>query len=97
MDDRVYILLDVVGGKAEQVARLLRESRGVVMADVLEGPPDVIMLVKAAERQQLAKLAIQALTSVETMTENFLLLPARDRSGTNTYPKSSYGKRKKVI
>ena len=89
MDDRVYILLDIVDGKAEQVAQALQESPGVVMADALEDPPDVIMVMEAAERQQLAKLAIQALASVETMTECVYLLPVRDRLNTGSFLKLS--------
>jgi len=89
MDDRVYILLDVVDGKAEQATEVLREKPGVVMVDALEGPPDVIIVVEAVERQQLAKLTIQALASVETMTEHVCLLPARDRLNTATFPELS--------
>ena len=84
MDDRVYIQLDIVDGQAEQVAQILQQSPGVVMADALEGPPDVIMVMEAAERGQLVKLTLQALASVETMTEHVCLLPARDRLNTGT-------------
>lgn len=77
MVNRVYILLDIVDGKAEHVTQVLRESPGVVTVDVLEGPPDVIIAMEAAERDQLAKLAIQALVSVETMTKDVCLLPAK--------------------
>jgi len=47
MGARVYILLNIVDGKAGQVAQVLQESPGVVMADALEGPPDVIIVVRA--------------------------------------------------
>jgi hypothetical protein len=42
MTDKVYILVNVANGKAEQVAEILRGKTGIIMADVLEGPPDVI-------------------------------------------------------
>jgi hypothetical protein len=80
MSDRAYILLDIADGKAEQVTKVLRESPGVVMADALEGPPDVIIVMEAPERQQLAELTIQALASVETMTEHVCLLPTRNKT-----------------
>ena len=54
----------------------------MAMADALEGPPDVIMVIEAEERQQLAKLTIQAIDSVETTTENVCLLPVKH--GLNT-------------
>ena len=88
MNDRVYILLDIVDGKAEHVAQVLRSSPGVVMADVLEGPPDVIIVMEVPKRRRLAKLAVEALAAVETITEHVRLLPARDRSSANTFPKS---------
>jgi len=84
MGDRVYILLDIAYGKAEQVAQVLQESPGVVMADVVEGPPEVIVVMEAAEQERLVKLTIQALASVESMTEHVCLLPARDRLDTDT-------------
>ena len=89
MDNRVYILLDIVDSKAEQATEALRESPGVVMADALEGPPDVIVVVEAPERQRLAKLTIQALASVETMTAHIQLLPTRGGFNTTTFPKLS--------
>jgi len=87
MDDKVYILLDIVDGKTEQVTQVLQGSPGVVMVDALEGPPDVIIVIEAAEREQLAKLTIQAIASVETAIEHVHLLPARDRLNTNTFNK----------
>ncbi len=49
---------------------------GVVMADVLEGQTDVIMVVEAQDRLRLAQLTIQALAAVETMTVGMHLMPA---------------------
>jgi hypothetical protein len=89
MDDRIYILLDIVDDKAKQAVQVLQGSPGVAMADVVEGPPDVIIVMEAAERQQLAKLVTQAIASVETMTEHVCLLPTRDILNTATFPKLS--------
>ena len=89
MSDKAYILLDIVAGKAEQVTEVLRENPGVVMVDALEGPPDVIIVVEAVERQQLARLTVQALASVETMTEHVCLLPTRESPNTSTFPELS--------
>ena len=80
MNARVYILLDIVDGKAEEAAQILQESPGVVMADALEGPPDVVVLIEAPKRERLAKWTIEALSSVETLTEQVRLLPTRDES-----------------
>jgi len=87
MVDRVYILLNAVVGKTEQVAQVLQGKPGVVIVDLLESlpvvmlenPPNVIMMVQAHERRKLAELTIQALASVDTMTEEVYLLPVKDR------------------
>ena len=89
MNDKACILLDIVDGKAEQVVQVLQEIPGVVMVEALEGPPDVTLIMEATERQQLAKLTIQALALVETMTEHIHLIPARDRLNTTNPPKFS--------
>ena len=78
MSDRVYLLLDVAEGKADQVAGKLRNIAGIRIADVLEGQPDVIAVVEAPERHIVAELTIQAISSVENMIEDMKLLPARN-------------------
>ena len=72
---RAYVLLRLAKGNPDRVAQTLRHKPGVLMADPLEGPPDVIVVVEAPERQRLADLTVQALSSVETMIENVRLLP----------------------
>lgn len=72
---RAYVLLRLTKGNPDRVAQALRRKPGVLMADPLEGPPDVIVVVEASERQKLADLTVQALSSVETMIENVRLLP----------------------
>jgi len=89
MNARVYILLDIVDGKAEQVAQALQGSLGVVMADAVEGPPDVVIVMEAPNREQLAKLTNQVLVLTEPMTEYICLLPARERLSTTNSPKLS--------
>lgn len=76
-------------GRLSRVVQALREIPGLVMVEALEGPPDVILVMATIERQHLAKLTIQALALVETMTEHIHLLPARDRLNTTNSPKFS--------
>jgi len=75
MNDKVYILLDVVDGKTNRVVKTMRKTHGVVTVEALEGPPDVILVMEAADRQRLAKIAVQALTLVGKMAERIQLLP----------------------
>ncbi len=54
------------------------------MTDAVEGPPDVIMVVEAVGRQQLARRTIKALALVDSITEHVSLLPVRSRYRTKT-------------
>ena len=78
MNDRVYILLDIVEGKVEQAVKVLRKIDGVIMADALESQPDIIIVIEAPTREQLARLTMQVLASIENLTEQVCLLPTRD-------------------
>jgi hypothetical protein len=84
---RVYILLDAIEGKADQVAETLRVKAGVKMVDVLEGRPNAITMIKARDRGQLTKLTNWALASVERMTEGWQLLPTQDGYNMNPHTK----------
>ena len=94
MSPRVYVLLDIEDFKSEQAVQILRGKSGVVIADALEGPPDVIMVIEAPEREKLVELTMEALESVESMTENMHLLPTQDESDTYGFSKPSRRRRK---
>jgi hypothetical protein len=87
MSNRIYLLLDVVKDKSDQVTENLQGRPGVVIADPLQGPPDVMIVVEASNRQSVAELAIQALVSVETMTKGVRVLPTRDGLDTHIIEK----------
>lgn len=78
MSSRAYVFIDAAEGKADKVARILRDRPGVLAADLLEDSPQVVMVVEAPERQKLAELTIRALTSVEPMTQGTQILPSKD-------------------
>ncbi len=75
MGTRVYVLLDVVQEELAEVAKTLRGKPGVAMVDVVEGPPDIIMVVEARGRRRLADLTIKAISSIENATKELKLLP----------------------
>ncbi len=51
---RAYILLDISEGKSVEAAKALQSMRGVVIADPLEEPPDIIVVVEDSDRLKLA-------------------------------------------
>ena len=93
MSAKAYVLLNVVHDNQQQVVWALRGKPGVLMVDVVEGPPDVIVVVGARDRQELAKLTIQALALVEAITEEVQLLPTRGRLNVRGVSKSSRTRR----
>ena len=88
MNAKVYVLLRVKESKSEQAVKTLRGKAGVRLLDVLEGPPDVIMMVQARERRRLAELTVAALASVEDITEDLQLLPTPDGCSASVLTKS---------
>jgi hypothetical protein len=84
MSPRVYVLLDIIAGKSGRVTQTLRSKPGVILADELEDQSRVIMVVQAADQQELAELTIQVLDSVESRTDGLQLLPVKNEG--SAYP-----------
>ena len=80
MNDRVYILFNIIAGCPEQVAEVLQGMPGVSITDVLEGPPDIIVLIEAYNRYELAEFTSKVLASVENVVELSQLLPVSNGS-----------------
>jgi hypothetical protein len=78
MSTRVYVLLDIIAGKSGQVTQALRSKPGVILADELEEQSKAIIVFQAADQPELAGLTIQALNSVESMTNNIQLLQVKN-------------------
>lgn len=83
MSPRVYVLLDIIAGKSDRVTQTLRNKPGVILADELEEQSRIIMVVQADDREKLAKLTIQAIDSVESITDGIQLLPAKNGGGAS--------------
>lgn len=77
MASRAYMLLELTDVDSDRVAQDLRRQSGVVIADTLEGPPDILMMVEAPDRQKLSELAVKAIGSVESVAKGIRVLPAR--------------------
>jgi hypothetical protein len=73
--------MDITDGKHREVIQSLGGMPGVTMVDMLEGPPDILVVVEAGTRRKLAELTVGALSSVESYTENLQLLPGRHSPG----------------
>ncbi len=75
---RAYIFLDIREGKSIEAAEVMQSMCGVVIADLLEGPPDIVVVVEALDRTELASLINRALASIEALIEGLTLLPVQN-------------------
>src|SRR4030042_1726333 len=82
MSVRAYMLLDIVDRSCEYAVQMLRRRAEVILADRLEGYPNIIVMVEAADRQGLAEAIIPVLGCIDGITENLTLLVTRAH-GTN--------------
>ena len=78
MSAKVYLLLDLVSADSEQVAQTLRSNPGVATVDVLEGPPDLLTVIEAPQRQKAAEYLMGLLDSVDGMIDNLRVLPVQE-------------------
>lgn len=77
MPETVYVLLDIVHADPSAAARRIREIPGITAADVLEGPPDIHVVIKAADRGEAAQCLMRLLDLVDGITEDIKVLPVR--------------------
>lgn len=77
MGARVYITLETAHGQSDAVLKMLRRRKGVVMADRLEGKPDVIVALEAMDRPALLALTTRTLLAVERIVDNVNIFPVR--------------------
>jgi hypothetical protein len=87
LSTRAYILLDVIEGKAEEAAETLRSNRGVKLTDVMEGRPNVVIVLQARSRRELAELTNRVLALVEGVTEDVQVLPTANGCDMNSHTK----------
>ncbi len=66
-----YVLIQTEVGKAEQVAQKVRKISGVVAADDVTGPYDVIVRAEAPTLDDLGRLVVSQIQAVEGITRTF--------------------------
>jgi hypothetical protein len=72
------MLLDIADRSCEYAVQMLRSKAEVILADRLEGYPNLIAMVEAADRQSLAEAIIPVLDCVDGMAEDLRLLVTQD-------------------
>ncbi len=75
---RAYMLLDIVDRSCEYAVQILRSRGEVVLADRLEGYPNIIVVVEAADRPGLGEAVMPVLGCINGIIENLDLLVTCD-------------------
>jgi len=65
---QAYILIQTDPGKAAAVAREISELKGVTQAEDVTGPYDVIVRAEARNMDELGKLVVAKVQTVEGIT-----------------------------
>ena len=65
---QAYILIQTEVGKAASVAKSIQEIKGVTNAEDVTGPYDVIVRAEARNVDELGKLVVARVQSVEGIT-----------------------------
>ena len=65
---QAYVLIQTEVGKAAQVAKEVREIEGVAEAEDVTGPYDVIVRAEAKNVDELGKLVVSKIQSIEGIT-----------------------------
>ena len=76
---QAYILIQTDVGKAAEVAQQITDIKGVILAEDVTGPYDVIVRAEARNVDELGKLVIAKIQEVEGITRT-LTCPVVDLS-----------------
>jgi len=71
MSVTAYVLIQTEVGRAEKVATAARDIPGVVTADNVAGPYDVIVKADADTLDELGQLVVSAIQKVDGITRTF--------------------------
>jgi hypothetical protein len=79
MSARAYMLLDIIEEKSADAIQTLKNITGVTLADTLEGHPNILLMLEAADRQKLVELVLPVLNIVDRLSKDLHLLMNRDK------------------
>jgi DNA-binding Lrp family transcriptional regulator len=62
---KAYVLIQVHTGKAEAVASALTGRPGIISADLVAGPHDVIAVLQGSDADSIARIVINEIQAVK--------------------------------
>jgi DNA-binding Lrp family transcriptional regulator len=61
---KAYVLIQVETGKAESVVKALRSKSGVVEADMVVGPHDVVAVLQSIDAEAIARIVVNEVQGI---------------------------------
>jgi hypothetical protein len=77
---RAYLLLDILKGDVEKAVQALQSNSGVTRIDLLEGSPNLFVIINASGQKRLTDLTLRAFASVKELAGDVRLLPVKEQS-----------------
>ena len=79
---KVYLLLEAVKGKRDNLAATIKGMAGVSAIDILDGRPDLLAVIEAPERQEVAKHLMRLLDVMDGEVEDIRVFPVQKSADT---------------
>ncbi|HEX7363739.1 MAG TPA: hypothetical protein VF366_01025 [Dehalococcoidia bacterium] len=76
MSFKAFVIMDSPTEKTANMVRTLRKKPGVISVDRVEDSPQLIIVVEARERRELAELTVQAISAADSMATIMQLFTA---------------------
>ena len=68
MSAKAYVLIGTAAGKTESVVQALRKMPGVMVADLVTGPYDIVAVVQGSDANAVGKLILNDLRGLPGIT-----------------------------
>ena len=74
MATKAYVLIETAIGKTQTVVERLRKMPGVIAADAVTGPYDVIIVVETKDPNEVGKLVMNSIHGLEGVNHTLTCL-----------------------
>lgn len=80
---KAFVLINTERGKAESVTRALRNMTGVTLAEVVNGPYDVIAFIEGAQADDVARMVLVDIPGIKGASHTVTCLVHGTRDSTS--------------
>jgi len=77
-NSKAYVLIQVHAGKAEAVASALNGRPGILAADLVAGPHDVIAVLQGSDADSIARIVVNDIQAVKGIQHTITYMVIND-------------------